>query len=122
MISLVLFVLLVMSAVFAELGDSHEQWRRIFRDEWEWRWEGSNSAYLTVASACESAAGIIICIVVCVVRGAMRRRDGIPGSAVEDCVCACCCNSSTQCMMFRHEGVGGPNKPYSLCSPVAVAV
>ena len=65
---------------------------------------------------------ILLCsaytVVVTSARGAIRRRDGIPGSDCEDCCCSFWCKDCTMCMIFRHEGVSG-NK-YSLCSETGV--
>ena len=40
---------------------------------------------------------------------------------VEDCLCSCCCNVCTQCMILRHEKESSPvgTAGYSLCHPTA---
>ena len=54
----------------------------------------------------------------------LRRRDNIPSNlmgTVEDCLCSCCCNACTQCMLLRHEKASSPagSDGYSLCHPTA---
>ena len=54
------------------------------------------------------------------VRKAVRKRDNIPSNlmgGVEDCLCSCCCNACTQCMILRHEKESSPvgSDGYSLC-------
>ena len=78
-----------------------------------------------IASVLGFFASIITCLVVCTVRKAVRKRDGIEanccGSEVcEDCCCACCCNPCTQCQIFRQEKIDCAK--YQICSKTAAAV
>ena len=69
---------------------------------------------------------LCVCLIVCTVRGAIRKRESIPSQCCgdcEDCCCTCCCAPCTMCQMMRHEKMGcvGDNN-YSLCSPTGVPV
>ena len=68
-------------------------------------------------------------LIICTVRGAIRRREGIKPECCteiplcEDCCCACLCNPCTQCMILRHEKLGCVgNNVYSILSPTAFPV
>lgn len=80
---------------------------------------------LYIGELCAALASLCACAIVCTVRGALRRRENIAPQccgAAEDCVCACCCNPCTQCMLLRHELHGlkpGTNEQYQLCSKTA---
>ena len=76
------------------------------------------AAFLAQVSA---GGAVLTCVLTCASRMAVRRRDGIvertqwpvPSFCI-DCVYATCCTGCTQCMMLRHEGLGGGQ--YELCS------
>ena len=64
-------------------------------------------------------ASAFMCLTVCQVRQAIRKRDAIPEShcqGCEDLCCAWCCNPCTQCLIMRHEGL--VKGKYSLTSPI----
>ena len=80
---------------------------------------------LYVAQALSMLSMICVFAIVCTVRGAIRKRDGIKAScgACEDCCCAWCCNPCTQCQLLRHEKeVTGGDSGYSLCDATGVPV
>ena len=80
----------------------------------------------SISSVVGFLAFILSCWIVCAVRMAIRRRDGIKagcwGDVCEDCCSACCCNPCTQCQIFRHEKVSCKHNTYSLCAPEATPV
>ena len=80
----------------------------------------------SISSVVGFLAFILSTWVVCTVRQAIRRRDGIKEggccSCCEDCCCAVCCNPCTQCQIFRHERVSCKHNTYSLCAPEATPV
>ena len=68
-------------------------------------------------------ANVIVFLIVCSVRGAIRKRDGIPPQVcgeAEDCCCSFWCVLCTQCQLWRHEKVACPD--YSLCSPTGAEI
>ena len=74
-----------------------------------------------VASLCSMFAFLIMCAVVCKVRKAIRKRDGIAAENCsedcEDCCCACWCGPCTQCQIFRQEEINCAK--YQICSKTA---
>jgi len=84
--------------------------------------------HATMILGASELAGILalfcMCAIVCSVRAAVRKRDKIPSNFLggfEDCICSCCCNVCTQCMLLRHEKESSPvgSDGYSLCHPTA---
>ena len=60
--------------------------------------------------------GLAMCLLTCMVRRHIRRRDGIEAQLcsacdLDDCILSCCCLCCTQAQIMRHEGlVGGHYK------------
>ena len=89
----------------------------------------STSAATYIGELLGFVSMLFVCLIVCMVRGAIRRREGIKPECCrelplcEDCCCAWCCNPCTQCMIMRHEKLGcvGHNT-YSICSHTAFPV
>jgi hypothetical protein len=83
-----------------------------------------------VGGAMGMIASVIVCMIVCTVRGKIRQRDQIESKCfdrmecMEDCCCACCCNPCTQCMLLRHEKDSNPAglEGYQLCNATGVPV
>ena len=81
------------------------------------------SLAMNVATWFGLVASIIACLIVCTVRGAVRKRDNIPTQICGDAEDACCaffCNPCAQCQIFNHEGV--TCEKYSLCTPTGSPV
>ena len=97
-------------------------------------YETKEYGYKTRSATMETLAGVaqifgffsslITCLVVCTVRKAIRKRDGIAaancGEDCEDCCCASFCNPCTQCQIFRQEKIDCAK--YQICSETATAV
>jgi len=62
--------------------------------------DGVEMSWLTIFLAIVSGACTIGLL--CHIRLAIRTKDRIPGSLVEDLCCACCCSSCITCQMMRH--------------------
>ena len=59
--------------------------------------------------------GVLILLILCRLRGKMRKRDRIPGNCCEDLCCSWCCFYCTLCQLMRHEGLAEGR--YSILSP-----
>jgi hypothetical protein len=60
-----------------------------------------------------SIAGVGACVLTCLVRRAVRRRDAIAPTTcmcADDALCAACCLCCTQAQILQHEGLAGAAK------------
>ncbi len=77
-----------------------------------------NPTAMTIGYTIELVGFVVLVCIVCTVRGAIRKRDGIaptccPG-ATDDCCEAFWCTPCSICRLFRHEDVYCED--YALCS------
>ena len=73
-----------------------------------------------IASYTSAVLFAAVFFMTCQIRGAIRRRDNIPGACCgggccEDCLCSWFCACCTQSQLMRHVGMKGDR--YNVCAP-----
>ena len=77
-------------------------------------------ALAQIASYASATVFAAVFFMTCQIRGAIRRRDNIPGACCgggccEDCLCSWFCACCTQSQLMRHVGMKGDR--YNVCAP-----